>query len=269
MFFSGFSSKLNDQPKKKDNFGEVDFFPSNNFSSTNEFQKNHHELSAESIHMTAESELISRYITNANKDKGIKKIIDNDIETSKIELVNSQYITKKSPQLISKPFSYLNINPQLTPSSPQLTFFNMEEPSRLIRVLPPDFKFGRSDGINNYKLAGEGVSREHAQIIFNGIFFLENLSKSAATLIKLQGNIQIKKGLIVEIGKKTLEFREEMRVIVNGEERKVELDGDTAVIGREPECQIRLEDGCVSGKHGFVKKMGEEYFLQDNNSTNG
>ena len=172
MYFSGFSSKLNDQPKPTDNFGEVDIFPSNNFPSINEFQKNHHGLSAESIVMNADSELISRYIINANKEKGIKnKIIENDIETSKIELVNSQYITKENPQLNSKPYSYLNINPQLPTSSPQLTFFNKDNPSHLIRVLPPDFKFGRSDGINNYKLAGESVSREHAQIIFDNHFF--------------------------------------------------------------------------------------------------
>ena len=218
--------------------------------------------------MNSNSELVSRYLTNVNKEKKVKtKIEENDKETSEIEFVNSQY--SKNPKLTSKAFSYLNINPQLPPSPPQLTFYNEDDPSHLIIVPPSPFKFGRSDGMNNFKLAGDSVSREHAQIIFDNQFYLENLSKDGATLIKLQGIINIKKGLIVEIGMQTLEFGENMMVKVNGEERRVEFEGDTVAIGREPECQIRLEDGCVSGKHGLVRKVEEEFFLKDNNSRNG
>ena len=47
------------------------------------------------------------------------------------------------------------------------------------------------------------------------------------------------------------------------------LEGDSAVLGRHPECDIVLDSGAVSRQHARVLNLGEEYYLEDLDSRNG
>lgn len=47
------------------------------------------------------------------------------------------------------------------------------------------------------------------------------------------------------------------------------LDEVRLSIGRRPNCDIRLENLAISGEHAFVVSEGGEFYLEDNQSTNG
>lgn len=47
------------------------------------------------------------------------------------------------------------------------------------------------------------------------------------------------------------------------------LDGDEAIIGRHPECQIQLDSNMVSRKHARVFRQGDGFQIQDLGSGNG
>jgi len=51
--------------------------------------------------------------------------------------------------------------------------------------------------------------------------------------------------------------------------KATELDGDLAVIGRNPDCEIGLPSSTVSRHHAQIRREGGQYFLTDLNSTNG
>jgi two-component system cell cycle response regulator len=55
----------------------------------------------------------------------------------------------------------------------------------------------------------------------------------------------------------------------NGTNKIIELGSDEVIIGRSPECGIRLEEESVSRKHARVVFRNEEYQIEDLNSTNG
>ena len=59
-------------------------------------------------------------------------------------------------------------------------------------------------------------------------------------------------------------------VVYHGSQRVCHTlnDGET-VIGRHPECAIRLDSRMISGRHARVVKAGEEFFLEDLDSRNG
>ncbi len=47
------------------------------------------------------------------------------------------------------------------------------------------------------------------------------------------------------------------------------LDGDTATLGRSPDCDIVLEIGAVSREHAKIVRINGEFFAEDMNSRNG
>ena len=47
------------------------------------------------------------------------------------------------------------------------------------------------------------------------------------------------------------------------------LDGDSAVLGRHPDCDIVLESGAVSRQHARISRIGPDYFIEDLGSRNG
>lgn len=47
------------------------------------------------------------------------------------------------------------------------------------------------------------------------------------------------------------------------------LDGDKAVIGRSPKCEIFLNDMTVSRKHAVLERVADGWSIQDTDSFNG
>jgi len=47
------------------------------------------------------------------------------------------------------------------------------------------------------------------------------------------------------------------------------MRGDSLRIGRDPQCQIRINEATVSRYHAEIFRRGESYFLEDKQSTNG
>jgi hypothetical protein len=56
---------------------------------------------------------------------------------------------------------------------------------------------------------------------------------------------------------------------IMGEQERVLLGEDDAVIGRIPDCDIQLQAGNVSRKHARILYFNEEYQIEDLGSTNG
>ena len=48
-----------------------------------------------------------------------------------------------------------------------------------------------------------------------------------------------------------------------------ELVGDIVMIGRAPSNHIVIDHSTVSGQHALLLRIGDSYWLQDLNSTNG
>lgn len=51
--------------------------------------------------------------------------------------------------------------------------------------------------------------------------------------------------------------------------RACELENETTIIGRHPDCTISLPSSTVSRRHAQIRREGGQYFLSDANSTNG
>jgi len=47
------------------------------------------------------------------------------------------------------------------------------------------------------------------------------------------------------------------------------LEGESAVLGRHPDCDLVLESGSVSRQHARIVKVDEDYFVEDLHSRNG
>src|SRR6476620_4803788 len=47
------------------------------------------------------------------------------------------------------------------------------------------------------------------------------------------------------------------------------LSGETIIVGRDFDCQIRLDDGSVSRRHAMIQTEGDEHAVIDLQSTNG
>jgi pSer/pThr/pTyr-binding forkhead associated (FHA) protein len=62
------------------------------------------------------------------------------------------------------------------------------------------------------------------------------------------------------------------RLVLNCEEVGFvvhELVGDIVMIGRAPSNHIVIDHSTVSGQHALLLRIGDSYWLQDLNSTNG
>ena len=55
----------------------------------------------------------------------------------------------------------------------------------------------------------------------------------------------------------------------DGSSETIDLGDSELYIGRDPECGLTLEDDMVSWHHAKIYKSGEEYVLEDLESTNG
>ena len=47
------------------------------------------------------------------------------------------------------------------------------------------------------------------------------------------------------------------------------LDGERAILGRHPDCDIVLDAGAVSRQHAQIRVIDGEYFVEDLHSRNG
>ena len=60
---------------------------------------------------------------------------------------------------------------------------------------------------------------------------------------------------------------EEVSLIVGG--RRVRLTRRTSTLGRSRDCDIPISDPNASRQHAEIRHIGLDYFLVDQNSTNG
>jgi pSer/pThr/pTyr-binding forkhead associated (FHA) protein len=60
-----------------------------------------------------------------------------------------------------------------------------------------------------------------------------------------------------------------MMISEDGSERAWPLEKQRLRVGREPDCDIPLDDPSVSRRHLVLNRVYNEYFLEDQNSTNG
>ena len=58
-------------------------------------------------------------------------------------------------------------------------------------------------------------------------------------------------------------------LIVGGDNGRRVPIGDTATIGRLPECEVMLDDPSVSRRHARIQRRGMGWFIEDLGSTNG
>src|ERR1700704_2951431 len=59
-------------------------------------------------------------------------------------------------------------------------------------------------------------------------------------------------------------------VIFGGKEEKTyQLDRSRLVVGREPKCEIQIDNLGISREHCAFSQRGEAYLVQDLNSSNG
>jgi len=58
-------------------------------------------------------------------------------------------------------------------------------------------------------------------------------------------------------------------ISTDGSETALPIDKQRVRIGRDPDCEIRLDDPSVSRRHVVLNRVYNEYFLEDQDSTNG
>src|SRR5262245_22778031 len=49
----------------------------------------------------------------------------------------------------------------------------------------------------------------------------------------------------------------------------IEIDKDQAIVGREPACDVFVNDGSVSRRHARLERRGSAWFVVDQGSANG
>lgn len=55
----------------------------------------------------------------------------------------------------------------------------------------------------------------------------------------------------------------------DGTEKRLPLDRQRVRIGRDPDSEVHLDDPSVSRRHALLNRVYNEYFVEDQNSTNG
>jgi pSer/pThr/pTyr-binding forkhead associated (FHA) protein len=60
-----------------------------------------------------------------------------------------------------------------------------------------------------------------------------------------------------------------LQVQGEGSRREFIIRNAEAVIGRDPGCEVRLEDGTISARHARLRYHHKQWWLEDLNSTNG
>jgi pSer/pThr/pTyr-binding forkhead associated (FHA) protein len=91
---------------------------------------------------------------------------------------------------------------------------------------------------------------------------------SSDTEPELGTTVQLsRKNLIGEI---PIKQRALLEIVSRGEKNKVfELGEGEVIIGRGPECELRLSSKNVSRKHARIAFHNDEYYIGDLGSTNG
>jgi len=51
--------------------------------------------------------------------------------------------------------------------------------------------------------------------------------------------------------------------------RRIPLNGDYLIVGREPTCDVRFDDPCVSRNHAALRRRGETVYVEDLGSAAG
>ncbi len=58
-------------------------------------------------------------------------------------------------------------------------------------------------------------------------------------------------------------------LLQGGDPKSFDLDGEQAILGRHPDCEVQLESNMVSRRHARVFKKGGTFFIEDLGSGNG
>ncbi|KAL4468271.1 hypothetical protein ABPG72_015807 [Tetrahymena utriculariae] len=149
-------------------------------------------------------------------------------------------------------------------------------------------KIGRHSS-NQILILEESISRYHAEIVYHEKkFFIKDIGSSTGTFIKVKDRVPITLGMLFEMGSFQFEVSEldfENQIIeldiledskpTNPKHYKLEIKNSGeqpgfVSIGRKPSNKIKLpDDQHLSNVHAKIYFMNNQFFLEDNASTNG
>jgi len=182
------------------------------------------------------------------------------------DTLNETEYYKGKPALISGAMTITILDSSKSPQKIDLRSFNKSI-----------ITFGRSES-NDIMLDSNIVSRRHGQFKIQGDHCtIEDLNSTNGLIFN---NEAIKSHILVNGD--TIRIDDGIETTSQGvliifsqsEENDIwhnfSLSGRSSVtIGRDPSCQIRLNHISVSKIHAKIIKSGEDFYIQDNNSTNG
>ena len=173
-----------------------------------------------------------------------------------------------------------------------ITIQSIEGPSEMEhQIYETGAKIGKHSS-NQIVIFDDSVSRFHARILFSDQEFrLKDIGSQSGTFLKISEKLELKVGMIIEIGGYQLEVRAividpestegeglmgnfvEFRVYESPAEEnreKVFKMGNRHSIGRKSTNQIHFnEDLHMSNLHCKVILIGQKFYLEDIASTNG
>ncbi len=140
-------------------------------------------------------------------------------------------------------------------------------------------RFGRTENNNDFVIESSFVSRNHGYfriknnelyvqdldstngIFINGSLITEERLLSDGDVLRIDDPVNPnKKGVLIIYSKSFAKTQWETYKIT---------DEETIRIGRDPCCEIRLNHISVSKIHAIIKREGDSFYIEDNNSTNG
>ena len=159
------------------------------------------------------------------------------------------------------------------------------------RTEPPSVVIGRGDGAG-VSVSDPTVTRMHAEIRWaQGLPYVRDLGSETGVRVngkRLIAPAVLGDGDVITVGREEFVFRvaptgspsdgsrseqdstagARLEMVAGGNGQSFALAG-TSVLGRAPQCDVRLEDESVSRRHAVLRKTGETWVLSDLASTNG
>lgn len=137
---------------------------------------------------------------------------------------------------------------------------------------------------NEIVILEESVSRHHSKIEFqNGRFYLVDIGSTTGTFIKIQGNLQLREGMMLELGSNQFLVSEinfisetegtlKLKIIEGMHMNQEFYIRNSATIGRKasyPNSIPFTDDFHLSNNHAKIQIIEKKFIFEDLGSTNG